>query len=106
MLSSSNSIMKFVHATKSGFNSRKSSLAVFVDFQGAGGTICRENLKNEDHYSLTWHIVPAKHLSFEAVISPDILEQASLKFTQDSIEFQLYEGDIKMTEKAFTLSQK
>lgn len=43
-MSTSNSIMKFVHAMKSGFNSKKSSLAVFVDFQGAYDTICRKNL--------------------------------------------------------------
>ncbi|GFS91362.1 homeotic protein female sterile [Nephila pilipes] len=35
---------------------------------------------DEDHYSLTWHDVSNEHLNFEAIIGPDILEQASLKF--------------------------
>ncbi|GFU38787.1 hypothetical protein NPIL_98471 [Nephila pilipes] len=41
-MSTSSSVMKFVHAIKSGFNSGNSSLAVFVDFQGAYDTICKE----------------------------------------------------------------
>ncbi|XP_035206766.1 uncharacterized protein LOC118181686 [Stegodyphus dumicola] len=39
-MSTSNSF----HILKSGFNSKKSSLALFVDFQGAYDTICKKNL--------------------------------------------------------------
>ena len=46
-MSTSNSIMKFVHVVKSGFNTKKSSLAVFVDFQGAYDTICRKKLQSK-----------------------------------------------------------
>ncbi|GBL93774.1 hypothetical protein AVEN_166806-1 [Araneus ventricosus] len=40
-----------------------------------------------DEYCLTWHIVAATQLKFEAVIAPGILDQASLKFTEDSVKF-------------------
>ncbi|GFT95020.1 uncharacterized protein NPIL_354051, partial [Nephila pilipes] len=46
---------------------------------------------DEDHYSLTGHVVPIKHLNFEAVIGADILKQASLNFTQNGIEFHKHE---------------
>ncbi|GFT89122.1 peptidase A2 domain-containing protein [Nephila pilipes] len=45
----------------------------------------------EDHYSLTWHIVPTEHLNFEAVIGTEILKQASLIFTQNEVEFHKHE---------------
>ncbi|GFS58263.1 retrovirus-related Pol polyprotein from transposon 17.6 [Nephila pilipes] len=46
---------------------------------------------DEDHYSLTWHVVPTKHLNFEAVIGVDILKQASLNLTQNGVEFHKHE---------------
>ncbi|GFS95146.1 hypothetical protein NPIL_635691 [Nephila pilipes] len=45
---------------------------------------------DEDRYPLTLHILPTKHLNLEAVIDTDILEQTSLKFTEDSVEFLKY----------------
>ncbi|GFT94435.1 transposon Tf2-9 polyprotein [Nephila pilipes] len=52
---------------------------------------------DEDHYSLTWHVVPTEHLNFEAVIGADILIQASLNFTQNGVEFH------KHVEKAWLM---
>ncbi|GFT85717.1 hypothetical protein NPIL_150941, partial [Nephila pilipes] len=42
-------------------------------------------------YSLIWHVVPTKHLNFETILGTDILEQASLKFTEKGVEFHKYE---------------
>ncbi|GFV41332.1 retrovirus-related Pol polyprotein from transposon 17.6 [Trichonephila clavipes] len=42
---------------------------------------------DKDQYSLTWHVMPTKQLNFEAIIGADILEQASLNFTQDGVMF-------------------
>ncbi|GFX35296.1 transposon Tf2-6 polyprotein [Trichonephila clavipes] len=42
-------------------------------------------------YFLTWHVVPAKQLNFEAIIGTDILGQASLNFTQDGVMFHKHE---------------
>ncbi|GFT60209.1 hypothetical protein NPIL_71481 [Nephila pilipes] len=50
------------------------------------------HLKDEDRFSLTWHVVPTKHLNFEAIIDTDILEQASLNFTEEGVEFHKYVG--------------
>ncbi|GFS82660.1 uncharacterized protein NPIL_700711 [Nephila pilipes] len=47
---------------------------------------------DEDRYSLTWYVVPTKLLNFEAIIDTGILEQASLKFTKEGVEFHKYEG--------------
>ncbi|GFT83146.1 hypothetical protein NPIL_393041 [Nephila pilipes] len=46
---------------------------------------------DEDRYSLTGYVVPSKHLNFETIIGTDILEQASLKLTEEGIEFHKYE---------------
>ncbi|GFT61272.1 retrovirus-related Pol polyprotein from transposon gypsy [Trichonephila clavipes] len=46
---------------------------------------------DKDQYSLTWHVVPTKHLNFEAITSADILAQASLNFTQDGVMFHKHE---------------
>ncbi|GFW09968.1 transposon Tf2-9 polyprotein [Trichonephila clavipes] len=45
----------------------------------------------KDQYSLTWHVVPTKQLNFEAIIGTDILEQASLNFTQEGVMFYKHE---------------
>ncbi|GFT22527.1 hypothetical protein NPIL_603151 [Nephila pilipes] len=50
----SNYIMKFVRAIKSGFNTRKRSLAENVDFQGTCDTICREKLINNNYPEPEW----------------------------------------------------
>ncbi|GFW58862.1 transposon Tf2-6 polyprotein [Trichonephila clavipes] len=42
-------------------------------------------------YSLTWHVVPTKQLNFEVIIGTDILEQASLNFTQEGVMFHKHE---------------
>ncbi|GFV68572.1 retrovirus-related Pol polyprotein from transposon 17.6 [Trichonephila clavipes] len=47
---------------------------------------------DKDQYSLTWHAVPTKQLNFEAIIGTDILGQASLNFTQESVMFHKHEG--------------
>ncbi|GFU06783.1 tigger transposable element-derived protein 6 [Trichonephila clavipes] len=46
---------------------------------------------DKDQYSLTWHVVPTKQLNFEAIIGTDILGQASLNFTQESVMFHKHE---------------
>ncbi|GIY01190.1 hypothetical protein CDAR_229321 [Caerostris darwini] len=43
----SNYILKLVYGKKTDFNSKKSTLAVFVVFQGAYDTICRKRLLNK-----------------------------------------------------------
>lgn len=43
-MSTANAILKLVHGIKTGFNSKKSSLAVFVDFQGAYDSVWRSKL--------------------------------------------------------------
>ncbi|GBL73962.1 hypothetical protein AVEN_230893-1 [Araneus ventricosus] len=40
-----------------------------------------------NEYCLTWHIVPTIQLQCEAVIGSDIIDQASLKFTEDGLKF-------------------
>ncbi|GFU70148.1 homeotic protein female sterile [Trichonephila clavipes] len=46
---------------------------------------------DKDQYSLTWHVVPTKQLTFEAIIGTDILGQASLNFTQEGVMFHKHE---------------
>ncbi|GFV18532.1 RVP domain-containing protein [Trichonephila clavipes] len=46
---------------------------------------------DKDQYSLTWHLVPTKQISFEAIIGTDILRQASLNFTQQGVMFHKHE---------------
>ncbi|GFT13725.1 retrovirus-related Pol polyprotein from transposon 17.6 [Nephila pilipes] len=36
------------------------------------GTFKHDLVIDEDYYSLTWHVVPTKHLNFEAIIGTDI----------------------------------
>ncbi|GFT44543.1 homeotic protein female sterile [Nephila pilipes] len=56
------------------------------------GTFKHDIVINQDHYSLTCHVVPSEHFNFEAIIGTNILEQASLKFTEEGVEFYKYEG--------------
>ncbi|GFS53275.1 peptidase A2 domain-containing protein [Nephila pilipes] len=56
------------------------------------GTFKHDLVIDEDRYSLTWYVVLIKHLNFEAIIGRDILEQASLMFTEEGVEFFKYEG--------------
>ncbi|GFW48581.1 RVP domain-containing protein [Trichonephila clavipes] len=44
------------------------------------------------NYSLTWHVVPADKLKFEAVIGSDLLEKASISFTKEGVKFNKYEN--------------
>ncbi|GFS42734.1 transposon Tf2-6 polyprotein [Nephila pilipes] len=46
---------------------------------------------DEDHYSLTWHVVLTEHLNFEAIVGTDILNYVSLNFTQNGAEFHKHE---------------
>ncbi|GFT62908.1 retrovirus-related Pol polyprotein from transposon 297 [Trichonephila clavipes] len=46
---------------------------------------------DNENYSLTWHVVPADILKFEAVIGSDLLEQASISFTK-GVKFNKYEN--------------
>ncbi|GFV58707.1 retrovirus-related Pol polyprotein from transposon 412 [Trichonephila clavipes] len=47
---------------------------------------------DNENYSLTWHVVPADKLKFEAVIGSDLLEQASINFTKEGVKFNKYEN--------------
>ncbi|GFX30233.1 RVP domain-containing protein [Trichonephila clavipes] len=47
---------------------------------------------DKDQCTLTWHVVPTKQLNFEAIIGTDILEQASLNFTQEGVMFHKHEA--------------
>ncbi|GFS73597.1 hypothetical protein NPIL_42671, partial [Nephila pilipes] len=49
--------------------------------------------------TVIWYVVPTKHLNFEVIIGTDILEQASLKFTEDGTEFHKYEGKNNQNQK-------
>ncbi|GFT74765.1 homeotic protein female sterile [Nephila pilipes] len=55
------------------------------------GSFEHDLFTDEDRYSLTWYVVPTKHLNFEAILGTNILEQISLKFTEDGVEFHKYE---------------
>ncbi|GFU43795.1 transposon Tf2-9 polyprotein [Trichonephila clavipes] len=44
-----------------------------------------------EEYSLTWHVVPTPSLEFQAVIGENILEQASVCFYKESIQFRKHE---------------
>ncbi|GFT95704.1 retrovirus-related Pol polyprotein from transposon 17.6 [Trichonephila clavipes] len=44
-----------------------------------------------EEYSLTWHVVPTPSLEFQAVIGSDILEQASVCFYKESVQFRKHE---------------
>ncbi|GFW65186.1 retrovirus-related Pol polyprotein from transposon 17.6 [Trichonephila clavipes] len=44
-----------------------------------------------EEYSLTWHVVPTPSLEFQAVIGSDIMEQASVCFYKESVQFRKHE---------------
>ncbi|GFU36803.1 hypothetical protein TNCV_365651 [Trichonephila clavipes] len=52
----------------------------------------------DENYSLTWHVVPADKLKFEAVIGSDFLEQASISFTKEGVKFNKYENHAQLMQ--------
>ncbi|GFU85880.1 retrovirus-related Pol polyprotein from transposon 17.6 [Trichonephila clavipes] len=61
---------------------------------GSSVSLIREDRKIEldgEEYSLTWHVVPTPSLEFQAVIGSDILEQASVCFYKESVQFRKHE---------------
>ncbi|GFX71388.1 RVP domain-containing protein [Trichonephila clavipes] len=61
---------------------------------------CFEHLFEIDNenYSLTWHVVPADKLKFEAFIGLDLLEQASISFTKEGVKFNKYENHAQLMQ--------
>ncbi|GFW87205.1 uncharacterized protein TNCV_5125571 [Trichonephila clavipes] len=53
---------------------------------------------DNENYSLTWHVVPADKLKFEAVIGSDLLEQASISFTKEGVKFNKYENRAQLMQ--------
>ncbi|GFS61905.1 retrovirus-related Pol polyprotein from transposon 412 [Trichonephila clavipes] len=53
---------------------------------------------DDENYSLTWHVVPADKLKFEAVIGSDLLEQASINFTKEGVKFKKYENHAQLMQ--------
>ncbi|GFW57462.1 RVP domain-containing protein [Trichonephila clavipes] len=53
---------------------------------------------DDENYSLTWHVVPADTLKFEAVIGSDLLEQASISFTKEGVKFNKYENHAQLMQ--------
>ncbi|GFV18722.1 hypothetical protein TNCV_4756091 [Trichonephila clavipes] len=52
------------------------------------GSFQRKIELDGEEYSLTWHVVPTPSLEFQAVIGSDILEQASVCFYKESVQFR------------------
>ncbi|GFX45214.1 retrovirus-related Pol polyprotein from transposon 17.6 [Trichonephila clavipes] len=55
------------------------------------GSFQRKIELDGEEYSLTWHVVPTPSLEFQAVIGSDILEQASVCFYKESVQFRKHE---------------
>ncbi|GFU23148.1 retrovirus-related Pol polyprotein from transposon 17.6 [Trichonephila clavipes] len=55
------------------------------------GSFQRKIELDGEAYSLTWHVVPTPSLEFQAVIGSDILEQASVCFYKESVQFRKHE---------------
>ncbi|GFS72314.1 uncharacterized protein TNCV_1827241 [Trichonephila clavipes] len=53
---------------------------------------------DDENYSLTWHVVPADKLKFEAVIGSDLLEQASISFIKEGVKFNKYENHAQLMQ--------
>ncbi|GFX15689.1 RVP domain-containing protein [Trichonephila clavipes] len=53
---------------------------------------------DNENYSLTWQVVPAHKLKFEAVIGSDLLEQASISFTKEGVKFSKYENHAQLMQ--------
>ncbi|GFU32434.1 hypothetical protein TNCV_338011 [Trichonephila clavipes] len=55
------------------------------------GSFQRKIELDGEEYSLTWHVVPTPSLEFQAVIGSDILEEASVCFYKESVQFRKHE---------------
>ncbi|GFV79579.1 hypothetical protein TNCV_2929631 [Trichonephila clavipes] len=55
------------------------------------GSFQRKIELDGEEYFLTWHVVPTPSLEFQAVIGSDILEQASVCFYKESVQFRKHE---------------
>ncbi|GFY28915.1 retrovirus-related Pol polyprotein from transposon 17.6 [Trichonephila clavipes] len=55
------------------------------------GSFQRKIELDGEEYSLTWHVVSTPSLEFQAVIVSDILEQASVCFYKESVQFRKHE---------------
>ncbi|GFX44877.1 retrovirus-related Pol polyprotein from transposon 17.6 [Trichonephila clavipes] len=53
---------------------------------------------DNENYSLTWHVVAADKLKFEAVIGSDLLEQASISFSKEGVKFNKYENHAQLMQ--------
>ncbi|GFY20753.1 RVP domain-containing protein [Trichonephila clavipes] len=53
---------------------------------------------DDENYSLTWHVVPADKLKFEAVIGSDLLEKSSISFTKEGVKFNKYENQSQLMQ--------
>ncbi|GFX39223.1 uncharacterized protein TNCV_3859481 [Trichonephila clavipes] len=62
------------------------------------GSLEHEFKIDDENYSLTWHVVPADKLKFEAVIGSDLLEQASISFTKEGVKFNKYENHAQLMQ--------
>ncbi|GFW65482.1 transposon Tf2-9 polyprotein [Trichonephila clavipes] len=58
------------------------------------GSFQRKIELDREEYSLTWHVVPTPSLEFQAVIGSDILEQASVCFYKESVQFRKHEAKL------------
>ncbi|GFW42924.1 transposon Ty3-I Gag-Pol polyprotein [Trichonephila clavipes] len=55
------------------------------------GSFQRKIELDGEEYSLTWHVVPTPSLEFQAVIGSDMLEQTSVCFYKESVQFRKHE---------------
>ncbi|GFX85931.1 transposon Tf2-9 polyprotein [Trichonephila clavipes] len=55
------------------------------------GSFQRKIELDGEEYFVTWHVVPTPSLEFQAVIGSDILEQASVCFYKESVQFRKHE---------------
>ncbi|GBM88082.1 Retrovirus-related Pol polyprotein from transposon 17.6 [Araneus ventricosus] len=58
------------------------------------GSFQREIELDGEKYSVTWHVVPAPYLEFQAVIGSDILEQAFVGFDRKGVYFRKHEDKV------------
>ncbi|GFW13938.1 peptidase A2 domain-containing protein [Trichonephila clavipes] len=64
------------------------------------GSFEHEFKTDDENYSLTWHVVPAEKLKFEAVIRSDLLEQASISFSKEGVKFNKYENHAQLVQRS------
>ncbi|GFW70256.1 hypothetical protein TNCV_3337741 [Trichonephila clavipes] len=55
------------------------------------GSFQRKIELDGEEYSLTWNVVPTPSLEFQAVIGSDILEQASICFYKEKVQFRKHD---------------